>query len=127
MPYLVCPACGVRQYTPPLHVRRRSCPVCDTELSAGSLPRRAAGRDRSKLVRYVVQLLGDPALAERLVCEVLATQSSQTDGPPSSRAALYRQAHRRVAAHLDTGPAPCAMSGESGHGFSSEAHVIRVA
>ncbi len=101
MPYLVCPACGVRQYTPPLHVRRRSCPVCDTELSAGSLPRRAAGRDRSQLVRYVVQLLGDPALAERLVCEVLATQSSQTDGPPSSRAALYRQAHRRVAGHLD--------------------------
>jgi len=101
MPYLVCPGCSVRQYTPPLHVRRRSCPVCDTELSAGSLPRRAAGRDRSKLVRYVVQLLGDPTLAERLVCEVLATQSSQTDGPPSSRAALYRQAHRRVAAHLD--------------------------
>ena len=37
MPYLACPGCGVRQYTPPLHVRRRCCPVCDTEFLAGSL------------------------------------------------------------------------------------------
>lgn len=103
MPYLACPGCGVRQYTPPLHVRRRSCPVCDTELSAGSLPRRAAGRERSRLVRYVAQLLGDPALAERLVCEVLTTQSAQPAGPPSSRAALYRQVHRRIAEHLARG------------------------
>jgi DNA-directed RNA polymerase specialized sigma24 family protein len=28
-------------------------------------------------------------------------QSAQPAGPPSSRAALYRQVHRRVAGHLD--------------------------
>lgn len=102
MPYLTCPGCGVRQYTPPLHVRRRSCPVCDTELSAGSLLRRPAGQDCSRLVHYVVQLLGDPAVAEHLVDEALAIQEAEPVAAPSARAAVYRLIHRRIVAQADS-------------------------
>lgn len=101
MPYLACPGCGVRQYTPPLHVCRRCCPVCDTELSAGSLLRRPAGRDRSRLLHYVDQLLGDRTVAERLVDEALATQAAQPVAAPSSRAAVYRLLHRRIVGQAD--------------------------
>ncbi len=102
MPYLACPSCGVRQYTPPLHVRRRRCPVCDTELCAETLPRPLSGRERSRLVHYVVQLLGDPAVAEHLVDEALATQAAEPVAAPSSRAAVYRLLHRRIVAQADS-------------------------
>ncbi|MCP9491774.1 MAG: hypothetical protein MSC31_18155 [Solirubrobacteraceae bacterium MAG38_C4-C5] len=75
--------------------------MCDTELCAERLPRHFSGRERSRLVHYVVQLVGDPAVAERLVCEILAAWSPQPAGAPSLRAALYRQAHRRVVDHPD--------------------------
>ncbi len=101
MPYLACPGCGVRQYAPPLHVRRRCCPVCDTELPAGSLLRRHAGRDRSRLLHYVDQHVGDHAVAERLVDEALATQSAESVAAPSSRAAVYRLLHRRIVSQAD--------------------------
>ncbi len=76
-------------------------PVCDTELPAGSLLRRPAGRDRSRLLHYVDQLVGDHAVAGRLVDEALATQSAEPVAAPSSRAAVYRLLHRRIVAQAD--------------------------
>lgn len=111
MPYLTCPGCSVRQYSPPLHVRRRSCPVCDTELSAGSLLRRPAERDRSRLVHYLVQLLGDRDLAERVVCECFA-QPHDPSGAPSARAAVYRIVHQRAVGLLRNGSAAASPGGQ---------------
>lgn len=118
MPYLMCPGCGVRQYTPPLHVRRRSCPVCDIELSAGSLLRWPADREHSRLVHYLVQLLGDRALAERVVCDCFATESHDPSGAPSARAAVYRIVHQRAVDLLRSGRA-AASPGDQGSAWQA--------